>query len=136
MTPSLVQDSPPCRVLVCDDQDELRQAIGRVLAATPRFEVVAEAANGAGCVEQVRLSRPHMLILDVNMPGGGPRVPRAVKALDPDVYILVYSGRKDEQMQQDMLSAGADEYLVKTGRLQPLLKALDEASKMCSCGGN
>ena len=43
------------------------------------------------------------------------------------MHILVFSGIRDNQMQREMLMAGADEYVVKTGRLRPLLEALDRA---------
>lgn len=125
-TPEL--DPPPFRVLVCDDQDSLRKAISQVLAMVPLLQFTAEAADGPGCLEQVAHTRPHVLILDVNMPGGGPQVPRAVKDIDPDVYILVYSGRQDFDTQNQMLAAGADEYVVKTGRLAPLVQALSHAT--------
>lgn len=121
-------DALRCTVLICDDQKELREAIGKVLGGMPRYEVVAQAADGASCLDLVEQTRPDVLILDVNMPGGGPRVPRAVKSAYPDTWILVFSGRKDPELQQEMLDAGADEYLVKTGRIRPLLEALDRVT--------
>jgi DNA-binding NarL/FixJ family response regulator len=44
------------------------------------------------------------------------------------MHILVYSGRSDIRVQRDMLDAGADQYLLKTGRLGPLIQALDKAA--------
>jgi len=41
------------------------------------------------------------------------------------MHILVFSGRQDARLQREMLVAGADQYVVKTGRLRPLLEALD-----------
>ena len=79
------------------------------------------------CLEQVRTLRPDVLILDVSMPGGGPHVARAAKELNPGTHILVFSGRQDARVQEAMLAAGADQYVVKTGRLRPLLQALDRA---------
>jgi DNA-binding NarL/FixJ family response regulator len=116
-----------CTVFVCDDQKELRNAIGKVLIGLPDFTLVGEAADGAACLDRLPSVRPDILILDVNMPGGGPRVPRAAKMIDPSLHILVYSGRTDDLLRQEMLSAGADEYVVKTGRLRPLLDALGRA---------
>ena len=117
--------SNPATVVVCDDRPELRDAVRAVLAGNPGFTVVAEAAEGAGCLEIIRRTRPNILILDVSMPGGGPEVARAIKAIAPDVHILVYTGRPDLRLWQDMLDAGADQYLVKTGRLRPLIDALE-----------
>jgi DNA-binding NarL/FixJ family response regulator len=114
-------------VLVCDDRQELRDAIARGLSDVPRFVVVGEASDGVSCLDRVRELRPDVLILDVSMPGGGPVVARAAKELTPEMHILVFSGRQDARVQREMLGAGADQYVVKTGRLRPLLEALDQA---------
>ena len=61
------------------------------------------------------------------MPGGGPQIARAAKHLQPSTYILVFTGRDAIETQREMLDAGADAYLVKTGRLRPLLGMLNVA---------
>ena len=116
-----------CRVLICDDRPELRDAISKVLSDAARFRVVGEASDGSSCLQRVRETGPDVLILDIGMPGGGPHVASAAKELRPSMHILVFSGIRDNHMQREMLMAGADEYVVKTGRLRPLLEALDRA---------
>ena len=118
---------PRYTVLICDDRSELRAAITTVLSNVPNFQVVGEAIDGASCLDQVRQTHPDLLILDIGMPGGGPGVATAARALHPDLHILVFSGINDPQVQNTMLCAGADEYVVKTGRLRPLLEALNRA---------
>jgi len=115
-------------VLVCDDRPELRDAISTALAGFPRYMVVGLASDAASCLRGVQDNRPDILILDVSMPGGGPPVTRAVRSLHPTMHILVYSGRSDSRVQREMLDAGADQYLLKTGRLGPLIQALDKAT--------
>jgi DNA-binding NarL/FixJ family response regulator len=61
------------------------------------------------------------------MPGGGPDLAKAAKELNPGMHIVVFSGRQDARVQREMLGAGADQYVVKTGRLRPLLEALNQA---------
>ncbi len=116
-----------CTVLICDDRPELREAISKVLSDAARFKVVGQASDGLSCLQQIRETGPDVLILDIGMPGGGPHVASAAKEIRPDMHILVFSGIRDSHMQRDMLLAGADEYVVKTGRLRPLLEALDRA---------
>lgn len=121
-------ESPaPRTVVICDDQSELRAAIRQALDRRARYAVVAEAADGDSAVDAVRSHQPDILILDVNMPGGGPEVARAVRRLHPSIHVLVYSGSQDCATRQRMLDAGANEYLVKAGRLGPLLAALERA---------
>jgi CheY-like chemotaxis protein len=114
-------------IVVCDDHQYLRDAVKLVLSTVPRFHIVGEAFSGQTCLERVRDYRPDVLILDVSRPGGGPDLARAAKELNPGMHIVVFSGRQDNQTKNAMLAAGADQYIVKTGRLQPLVKALDRA---------
>lgn len=115
-------------VVVCDDKYEIRNAIRITLQNNTDFRVVGEAWDADTCLDRVRASNPDVLILDVNMPGGGPDVARAAKHLRPGLQIVVYSGNADAWNHQRMLAAGADDYIVKTGRTRPLLDGLHRAA--------
>ncbi len=117
----------PATVVVCDDRPEIRDAVRAVLAENPRFTMVGEAVDGTECLAAVRVAVPDILILDVRMPGGGPELARAVRQMSPTLHILVYSGSPDIRLRQKMLNAGADQYVIKSGRVQPLLDALELA---------
>lgn len=115
------------RIVVCDDQRDLREAIRLVLTDVPRFRIVAEAENGPSGLHEIRLHRPDLILLDVSMPGGGPDLARAAKDASPTSHIVVFSGRDDAATRDAMLAAGADQYVLKSGRLRLLLEALDNA---------
>lgn len=119
--------SPPYTVLICDDQPELREAVVKLLDHSTNFVVAGEAFDGPSCLERVQAIRPDLLILDVNMPGGGPGVASGARQLNPQMHILVFSGRQDPAISRSMLEAGADQYVLKTGRLKPFFAALDIA---------
>ena len=127
MTRDLLTRSDTRTVLVCDDRKELRVAIGDLLAQLPAFVVVGFAVDATTCLDGVRAWRPDILILDVNMPGGGPGVAAAAKRICPNLHIVVFSGHHDDIVRRGMLAAGADQYVVKTGRLSPLIQALRRA---------
>jgi DNA-binding NarL/FixJ family response regulator len=114
-------------VLVCDDQQPVRDAIAKVLAGAAHFVVVGEATDGPGCLTSIKQLRPDILILDYSMPGGGPHIASAAREINPSMYILVFSGRDDARVRREMISAGANQYILKTGRLRPLLEALQAA---------
>lgn len=128
MTGHLLTRSDTRTVLICDDRKELRDAIAGLLAQLPTFIVVGYAIDGATCLEGVRARRPDILILDVNMPGGGPDVTVAAKNICPGLHIVVFSGQNDAIVRHGMLAAGADQYVLKTGRLSPLIQALHRAA--------
>jgi DNA-binding NarL/FixJ family response regulator len=117
----------PRTLLVCDDRPEVRDAICRAVCDLPGFEVAGEAFDSISCLEQIRELHPDVLSVDVSMPGGGPDLVRAVRVLHPEVHIIVFSGRDDRRLLNEMLAAGADHYVIKTGRLRPLIQALESA---------
>jgi two-component system response regulator DesR len=116
-----------CRVLICDDQSLVREAVSEALAGMPGFLKVGEAANGGDCLAELCVARPDLLILDINMPQGGLELASAAKECMPDLKIVVFSAYRNVGLEAQMRSAGADEYVVKTGRLRPLREALDRA---------
>ena len=117
----------PHSIVLCDDQRELRDAVRLMMSDAPRFHVVGEASDGVTCLQRVREFHPDGLIMDFSMPGGGPLLVKAARELHPDLHIIVFSGRQDARTRDAMLDAGANQYVVKTGRLRPLIEALDRA---------
>lgn len=115
----------PRTVLVCDDSQAVRDSLRSLLGSLPRFRAAGEAIDGASCLRALKMNPPDILILDVSMPGGGAGLVRAIRAAFPAVRIVMHSGRSDAGTQKDALSAGADAYVVKAGRLATLLRALD-----------
>ena len=90
--------------------------------------MIAEAGDAASCLSGDGRAQPHVLILDVNMPGGGPDVVRAVRRICPTVQIMVFSSGTSRRLRSEMLTVGADDYVIKTGRLRPLLDGLNRAA--------
>ncbi len=62
---------PPITVVVADDHAILRTGLRMLLNAQPDMKVVGEAADGEEALEQVRLRKPNVLLLDISMPGTG-----------------------------------------------------------------
>jgi DNA-binding NarL/FixJ family response regulator len=116
-----------CRVFICDDQPLVRAAVSEALAGMPGFLKVGEAENGNDCLAELSVARPDLLILDLNMPQGGPELASAAKQSMPDLAIVVFSAHRNATLEAQMRNAGADEYVAKTGRLRPLREALDRA---------
>jgi CheY-like chemotaxis protein len=105
------------RVLVGDDNEQMRRLIVELLEAEG-YEV-SEATDTGGVLEQVSHARPDLLILDVQMPGGGGiEALRAIRS-DPancDLPVLLLSGSVD--LDVDWASqVGADAQLPKPFRI-------------------
>ncbi len=111
----------PARVLVADDNADMRDYVGRLLA--PRFEVET-VGNGAEALEAIRRVRPDLLLTDVMMPvRDGFSLLREIRS-DADISdlpVILLSARAGDEAKVEGLSAGADDYLVKPFSGQELL---------------
>jgi DNA-binding NtrC family response regulator len=105
------------RVLVADDEPELREVIGELLVALGYDVVFAETAIGA--LGAVKTSRPDVVLLDLMMPGAvtGDAVISAISALVP---VIVMSAVTDIDRARRTLQEGAFDFLMKPVSFQRL----------------
>ena len=111
------------RVLVADDEPDLREVIGDLLSALGYDVVFAETALGA--LGMVKTSRPDVVLLDLMMPGAvmGDAVISAISALVP---VVVMSAVTDFDRARRTLQEGAFDFLMKpisTERLNEVVAA-------------
>jgi two-component system KDP operon response regulator KdpE len=107
------------RVLVVDDEDEIRRAVGRALAG--RDYEVSEAADGEDALTVAASWQPDLVVLDLNLPGmDGLEVCKHLRRRS-QVPILVLSVRDDESDKVAALDLGADDYLTKPFGVEELM---------------
>ena len=101
------------RVLIADDNADMREYLQRLLA--PRYRVTA-VTDGRAALDAARAAPPELVISDVMMPGlDGLALVAALRA-DPrtaGVPVLLLSARAGQESSIEGLAAGADDYLVK-----------------------
>jgi DNA-binding NarL/FixJ family response regulator len=102
------------RLLIADDHGVVRGGLKLLLDRQPDMEVVGEAADGAEAVQEALSSRPDLAILDVAMPRlTGLQATREIKAMAPEVDVLILSMHDDERYLFEALKAGASGYVLK-----------------------
>jgi putative two-component system response regulator len=115
------------RVLVVDDEETIRTALGRFLRS--RGYEVEVAESGIAALIMLERQRFAVMVCDVRMPGmtGLEVVPEALQ-LDPDLAILMLSAVNDAPTATDALSHGAMDYLVKPIELVDLQRAVERST--------
>jgi two-component system nitrate/nitrite response regulator NarL len=104
------------RVVIADDDDDVRAALHDVLDADNRFVVVGTAATSDALFHLASSEQPDVVLVDVRMPGGGITAASAMSALREPPIIIAVSASTEPSTVIAMLRAGATGYLAK-GRL-------------------
>lgn len=113
------------RVLFVDDHKILREGLAGLLRDQPGIDVVGEAADGRTAVELCRRLRPHVVVMDVSMPGmSGIDATQAIRSQMPSVQVVGLSMHEKDDMAQAMREAGAAAYLPKGGPSEDLVTTI------------
>ena len=115
----------PVRVLLVDDDDLMRAGLRSVLSSDDTIEVAGEAGDGGEALGRVRETKPHVVLMDIRMPGvDGISATREVLAGSPDVKVVVLTTFEDDDYIFDALSAGASGFLLKRTKPEDLISAI------------
>lgn len=107
------------KILNVDDEPQSRRAV-KIALITRGFEVV-EACSGEEALEKLRVESPHVVLLDVNMPGmNGLETCKAIRACS-EVPVIVISVRKAGTERAEAFEAGADQYITKPFDIEELV---------------
>ncbi len=118
----------PARVLVVDDDGEVRDALAESLVAFG-LRVVGVAADGPQGVFMTDTLAPEVVLMDVRMPGmSGLDAARLIKAHRPDVEILVLSAYQDPSFREAAAEAGVADYLVKGTKTDQIAAMITQAA--------
>ena len=103
------------RVVVADDQALLRGSFRVLLETAPGLTVVGEAGTGAEAVSAAARERPHVVLMDVRMPGmDGIEATRRIRAAGPDTpRVLILTTFDLDEYVYAGLRAGASGFLLK-----------------------
>lgn len=104
----------PIRILIVDDHPVVCAGLTSMLSTQPGFEVMGSAASGEEALTILKRNSPHVLLLDLRMPGmDGIAVLHALKAIaSPPAVIILTSFEKEEDIYRS-IRAGAQGYLLK-----------------------
>jgi CheY-like chemotaxis protein len=102
------------RVLVVDDDWEIRGLVTFVLRRDPNVALVGEAPDGEEALSLVRQERPDVVVMDIMMPRlDGLEATRRIKQEYPATKVLVLTGLTDDATRREAFEKGADAFLDK-----------------------
>lgn len=101
------------RVLLVDDHAVVRGGVARILERAGDFTVVGEAGSGADALSLVRARPVDVIVLDLDMPGGGLSLIERLIEARPELRILVLSQHAERDFALRCMAAGAHGYLSK-----------------------
>lgn len=114
-------------LLVGDDNASFRAGLCRALGFEDRLRVVAEASDGKEALDLVTVHKPHVVLLDANMPRlSGLQAAATIKRLLPQTVVLVMSVQGDAAFIEEAKSQGADRFLVKPFEPEDVSRVLNE----------
>jgi len=115
----------PIRVLAVDDHPLLREGIATLLAAQPDMKLVGEASNGREAIEQYRIHRPDVILMDLQMPEmNGVDAMIAICSEFPAARVIVLTTYTGDVQVMRALKAGARGYLLKNLLRKELLETI------------
>jgi len=108
-----MRDEAVIRVLLVDDDDDVRAALAEVIDDDPRFEVVAAGRDAPDAVRLAQEHSPDLVLLDVRMPGGGVAAAQELHRHAPDGVLVGVSAHADAATVEQMLRAGVVGFFTK-----------------------
>lgn len=113
-TPGADTVAVPIRVVLADDHAMMRRTLRRLLDGEPGVQVIAEAGDLEGAARHVQSHQPHVLVLDLSLPGGSSiEAISRLRERSPVTHIVVMTMNESPAFAQRAFAAGAVGFVTK-----------------------
>jgi DNA-binding NarL/FixJ family response regulator len=118
-------NAPPLRVLVAEDNEDLRSLLVTLISAEPDLKCVGTANDVEEVLASTVENDADVLVLDLELQGRSSiDLLKTVRKNGSKITIVVFSGHSHPEMIRHTLAAGADAYVPKSGDYEMLLDAI------------
>lgn len=117
------------QIVIIDDHPLFRDGVVNTLKMEDDFEIVAEGTTSAEAIRYAAEHLPDLLLLDINIPGGGLTAVPKIAASNPATKIVMLTASEQEDDVMSALKAGARAYIVKgvaARELKTILRAVHQ----------
>jgi DNA-binding NarL/FixJ family response regulator len=114
------------KVLVADDHPVVRKGLQICLAKRGNMRIVGEAADGDEALRKARELSPHVVLMDISMPGmNGLAVTEVLRKELPQIKVLILSVHNNKEYIFRVIQAGAHGYVSKEAPPEEVLRAIE-----------
>ncbi|MGE0772559.1 MAG: response regulator [Cyclobacteriaceae bacterium] len=119
------------RVLIIEDDPEIRNSFGLIVNSSPKFFLVNSYGNCEDAIKHLNADKPDIVLMDIELPGGmnGIQGTKVIKEKSPHSDIIMVTVYEDSELVFEALKAGASGYITKSANYLELLSALEEITK-------
>lgn len=118
------------RIVLIEDYELVRETYKEVIDGTNKYKVVGDFDSCEKAIEQLESLYPDVIFMDINLPGmNGIEGTKKIKALMPDVAIIVVTVNEESSYVFDALCAGAVGYITKVSGKEKIIEALEQLEK-------
>lgn len=119
----------PCRVVVIDDHDLVRDAVTVAITRSAALELAGEASDGAGALALIERERPDVAVVDFALPDmTGLELIERSRALSPKTRHLILTGSPMDEAERRRLAERAEGFMHKEAGRDELLAAIEAAA--------
>jgi two-component system nitrate/nitrite response regulator NarL len=116
--------SDKIHVVIADDHTLFREGLAGIISGTGEFEVVGQAGTTQEAVQLARDLLPDIILLDIDMPGGGLEAARMVAEECPVTRIVILTSSEEDDHLIQALKIGARAYILKGVAARELIRIL------------
>jgi DNA-binding NarL/FixJ family response regulator len=108
-------------IFIADDSDSVRERLTAILSEIEGAEVIGQARSAAEAIKGIRSLKPHVVVLDIQMPdGSGIDVLRTIKQDSQPPLVMMLTNHAYPQYRKRCMERGADFFLDKSRELERL----------------
>lgn len=129
-SPNLPTNLPPLKVMIVEDDPMMQLGLEQTLSDYPQLTLVGQVADGYQAVEMAQKLAPDVIVMDIGLPRqDGIAATQQIKALMPNVRIVMLTSHVTETEVIAALSSGADAYCIKGTNVDRLIAAIAAAQE-------
>ncbi len=115
--------------LIVDDHEVVREGLRLSLSRAPHIRVVGEASDGESAIDLALRRKPHVVIMDVRMPGmDGLEATRLLSEQLPETKVLIFTAYSERSLLGRGFESGAKGYVLKEAPHGTLVRAIEKVA--------